>query len=225
MPELPRLGPIDRRPGRPSAEQLAAIKADGRTRRGRIGLVVGSVLTTVAVVGIATALATGSSGRASDGPLSPTTSPSSSASHDLAALHRALNSCLEKRGVTIDGTGGLFYPNQTDPSAPSLDDLSYACTRKLQEQGYPIIAKSPDPGPDLTQVLEIHFKSGTYNEAVQTRVDQCYQRPGVTALPSAAPSPPSQRFRFDGNNIDEGRVVFGCLSVIPGVSVIDIAPK
>lgn len=225
MPELARLGPSNRRPGQPSAEQLAAIKADGRVRRGRIALVVGSALTTTAVVGIATAVATGGPDRARESPLSPTTSPSSSAPDGRAALQRALNACLEKRGITIDGTGGLFYPNQTDPSAPSLDDLNYACTRELQQQGYRIIARSPDPGPDLTQVLEIHFTSGTYDEAVQARVDQCYQRPGVTPLPSAAPSPPSQRFRFDGNNIDEGRIIFGCLDVIPGVNVIDIAPK
>jgi hypothetical protein len=219
MGEFPRAG-LDRRPpGQASREQLEAIKAAGRARIRRLGLIAASVLTTVGVVGIAGAVARG-------GPASsvgtPPTSPTASHSR---SVQEALDACLQAHGVTISNSGHgvvMSYPNHTDPSAPTLDDLRYACQLHLQEQGYPITATSPDPGPDITQVLELRFKPGTYTRDVQARVDACYLRPGVTPLPRTAPSPPSQRFRWIGNNVDEGRVIFGCLGAIPGVVVVDL---
>lgn len=213
-----QLGPRERRPGSLDSERLAAIKAAGRARLVRGSVVLTSTLATVSIVVVAAAFAGDTQQARGRLGATPTVGP-------LGDYQKALDSCLVDHGVVIVETTPahlMRYPNPTDTAAPTFDDVRYQCEQQLKKDGYPVVPRSPEPGPPITQVLEIQFKDGTYTPQTQARVDACNQRPGVTQMPSAAPSPPSQRILWHGNNEDESRLIFGCLSSIPGVVVIDV---
>lgn len=218
---------LDINPGRPTRrseptpERFTAIQAAGRRRQRKLAATIGAALAvmgTVAAFGVTWP-------RHTDQSSLLVTQPTPTATYSADQIRQAQYDCLRRHGVTITDNGHsvlMSLPNSSDPNAPTFDDIRYQCDVDLAGKGYPIIARSPVPGTTITQILEVRFKPGTYSQQAQAQVDRCYSWKGVTLLPSAAPSSPNQRFRFTGNNEDESKVIFGCLSAIPGVTITDI---
>jgi hypothetical protein len=226
MTALPPLGRRPKPVSQPSADTLAAIKRTGRLRLTRATTVGATVLATSTLVG-GIALSVQHAGSRTPGQALSSSTPSSTPDPRAGrqAIQDALYTCEGRHGVIVrkaaDGSWSAMLPHVDGREARRMDDIEQQCLQELHNTGYNVVVPSQRPNVPVAQVLEVHYQPDTYTNQTQAAVTKCLNRDGVTASAPTTADPPTQQFRYQGTQDDESALIFGCLTEIPGVTVVD----